>query len=126
MPGDQIAHQRRYFSGVGVFEVDDLVAGIRVGAHIEASDELVEKGMQSVVGDDDDLVGAIVGVERGARAELLSGRTLEDRAHLVREVGGLGVDERVEFWIKRVDVRLVEFFDEDLNPLQGAYAVRDQ
>jgi len=87
LAGDEVLQEGGDVFGGGVLEIDDFIAGVGVGLDVEFGDQLVEERILARVGDEDDLVGAVVGVVSGARAELVLERAAEDGAELVDEVG---------------------------------------
>src|SRR5690606_16709025 len=76
LAGDELADEGGDFGGVGVFEGNDFVARVGVGAHVEFGDQPIEERMQARVAEDDQLIGGVVGVEGRAGAELLLGGAL--------------------------------------------------
>ena len=126
LAGHELREQSGDIFGGGVFEVDDLVAGVGVGFDVEFGDELVEERILAGVGDENDLVGAVVGVVGGAGAELVLECALQNRAELVDEVGGLGGFERVEFWVEAGGRGAIERFDETLDALEITHGIGDE
>ena len=126
LAGDELGEERGDVFGGGVFEIEDLVAGVGVGFDVELGDELVEERILARVGDEDDLVGAVVGVVGRAGAELVLKRALQDGAELVDEVGGLGGFQRVEFWVETGGGGTIEGFDEALDALEITHGISDE
>ena len=126
LAGDELREEGGDIFGGRVLEVEDLVAGVGVGLDVELGDELVEERILARVGDEDDLVGAVVGVVGGAGAELVLERALEDGAELVDEVGGLGGFERVELGVEAGGGRAVEGLDEALDALEVGDGIGDE
>lgn len=126
LPGDQLAQDGGHVLGGGVFKVDDLVAGVGIGAHIEPGDQLIEEGVLARVGDEDDLVGAVVGMVGGGGAELLLQRAGEHGAQFGDNLTGLGRLQGVELWLQPRQGRLVEPCNQGFNTLKIADRVGEQ
>ena len=90
LAGDELSEERGNLHGFGVLEVNDFVAGIGIGLTVELRDEFVEERPLARVGDDHDLVGAVVRRVGGGGAELQLERAGEDGAEFTHEVAGLG------------------------------------
>ena len=75
----------------------DLAAGAGVGTDIETGDEIIEERLFARITDEEQLVGAVVGLVSGGGANLGGEGTAEEGAELVGDIGGLGEFEVVGF-----------------------------
>ena len=126
LPGDKLAENRGNIFGGRVLEINDFVARVRIGLHVEAGDEVVEERMLARVGDEHDLVGAVVGIEGGGRAELGLEGAGKNHAHLVYHVAGLGEAQLVKLRREAGQQRLVEAGDEGFDALEVGQRVGDK
>src|SRR5580658_6970566 len=100
-----------------MLEVDDFVAGVGIGFGIELRNETVKKRILPSIGDQDDLVGAIVGGVGGGGAELGFQRG-GDRVDFVHEVAGFGVKYRVELRAEVCREGLVDILEQKFDALE--------
>ena len=97
LPRDERAEHGGHVGGVGVLQRDDLLPGAGFTRDVELGDQLVEEGVLARVGHQDDLVGAVVGLEDRARAQLGGGGAGEQTLHFGDELAGGRVLHLVEF-----------------------------
>ena len=109
-----------------MLEVNDLIAGVRVGLDVELCDQLVEEGVLARIGDEDELVGAVVGREREGVAEGLLGGVLQHLLHTSGQVAGLGEVQGVELGGEISGGGTVEGEQELLDALQVGNRVGDK
>ena len=109
-----------------MFQVDDLGAGVGVGLDVEFGEKFVEKHELPRVGDQDNLVGAVVGGVAGGGAELVGELTLQHRAELGDHVAGLGEMNTVKFRRQVRDEGLIEFLHEQFDSLNRRNRVSEQ
>ena len=126
LAGDELAEDGGDILGGGVLEVDDLVARVGVGLHVEFGDQLVEERQLPRVADDNELVGAVVGVVSGGAADLILEGPAEKRADLVHDLAGLGEVQRIKFGLQAGEKRLVQLGDETFDPLEVADGIGDK
>ncbi len=111
---------------LGVLEINDVVAGIGISLLIEAPNQIVEEFVLARIGDENDLIGAIVGVVGGRAAELLLERAGEDGAQFADEVAGLRMGQLIKFRFHPRGHGAIDLPQQSLDALQIADAVGDQ
>ena len=126
LSGDELAEEGGDVDGLGVVELEDVGAGVGVGFDVELGDEFVEERVLAGVGDEDGLVGAVVGGEGEGVAEGLLAGTLEHLFHAGDEVAGLGEAEGVELGGEVGGGGAVEGGDELFDALEVGDGVGDE
>jgi hypothetical protein len=126
LPGDDLAEDSHDIGRLRVFEIKNFVAGIRVRLLIELVDEFAEEVPLPRIGDDDDLLRAVIGVVRGRGTQLGLQCAPQNRAELVHELARLHISHCEEFRFHSSHERLVDLLEQCFDPLKITDAVGDE